>query len=173
MSVLGFSDKLMMVTERNIDEMSKETCRWLRKSDKTPWYHSLPEKECFLRSREFFHSLRNIYPSLPPYVEIFEYFGNWATKRYHEGVPLEQVIYKLVIMRRQMWVITESKALVMTGLDLHQSVESINKMIRLFDHGTYAVIKKYREMDQAEKDLILQRSGIGGLIRSWVSRKGL
>ena len=171
MTVLGFADKLMTMTERHAEEISRQACRFLRDSAKTSWYHSLSEEECLLRSREFFRNLRRIYFCKPPYPEMYEYFERYATKRHRDGVPLEQVVYKLVILRRQMWIITESKSLVVTGIDLHQSVESINKMIRIFDQGTWAVIKKYGELDKIERDLLIQKSSLKGLIKSWFSKK--
>ncbi|HEN20453.1 MAG: hypothetical protein JXA35_04030 [Deltaproteobacteria bacterium] len=170
MSVLGFADKLMTETERNAEEISRQACKHLRESAKTPWYHSLSEQECFYRSREFFQNLRRIYFCKPPYTEMFEYFEQFAVKRYREGVPLEEVIYKLVILRRQMWIITESKSLVVTGLDLQKSVESINKMIRIFDQGIWAVIKKYGELDSKEKKRLMERATLKGIIKSWFSK---
>jgi len=101
---------------------------------------------------------------------MFEYFEQFAVKRYREGVPLEEVIYKLVILRRQMWIITESKSLVVTGLDLQKSVESINKMIRIFDQGIWAVIKKYGELDSKEKKRLMERATLKGIIKSWFSK---
>lgn len=170
MSVLGFADKLMTETERHAEEISRLACKHLRESSRTPWYHSLSEEECVSRSMEFFRNLRNIYFCKSPYKEMFEYFEKFATKRYREGVPLEEVVYKLVILRRQMWIITESKSLVVTGLDLQKSVESINKMIRIFDQGIWAIIKKYRELDKKNFENLTGRATLKGLIKSWFSK---
>jgi hypothetical protein len=69
-----------------------------------------------------------------------------------------------------MWIITESKSLVVTGLDLQKSVESINKMIRIFDQGIWAIIKKYRELDKKNFENLTGRATLKGLIKSWFSK---
>lgn len=171
MTALNFADKLMTITERHAEEISRQTCKFLRENSKTPWYHSLSEEECMFRAREFFRNLRRIYFCKPPYKELFEYFSKLASKRFQQGVPLEELIYKLIIMRRQIWLFTESKSFVLTGLDLRQSVESINKMIRIFDHGTYAIVKRYEELNRIQTELLIEKTSLMGMIRSWASKK--
>jgi len=162
----------MTITERHAEEISMHTCKFLRENSKTTWYHSLSEEECMFRAREFFRNLRRIYFCEAPYKELFEYFHKLASKRFEQGVPLEELVYKLIIMRRQIWLFTESKSFVLTGLDLRQSVESINKMIRIFDQGTYAIVKRYGELNRIQTSLLIEKTSLMGMVRSWVSKKG-
>ena len=54
------------------------------------------------------------------------------------------------MMRRQIWLYADIQAIFVTPMEHHQAVASITKTIRIFDHGIYAVIKRYEEL-KAEK----------------------
>lgn len=152
LKVEGFADKLMTVTESHAKEISERLCKALRENPKTPSFRLMTQNECILHIMNFFQNLRRIYFCKKPYTEVFEYFTNYAEMRYKAGVPSYEAIYVLIMIRRQIWLVTESHALVLTGLDLRRSQESINKMIRVFDHGMYAIIKRYEELYAMEKE---------------------
>lgn len=150
--VEGFADKLMAVAESHSKEISERLCKALRENPKTPSFRAMIQNECVAHVMGFLTELRRIFFCKKPYTEVFEFFEGYAENRYNERVPSYEAIYSLVMIRRQIWLITESHALVLTGLDLRRSQESINKMIRVFDHGMYAVIKKYEELNSREKE---------------------
>lgn len=146
----GFADKLMAMVENSAKEISERLCKSLRQNSKTPSFRSMPQRQCVLKLMVFFKDLRRIYFCEKPYKEVFEFFHSYAETRYKDGIPPHEAIYALVIIRRHIWIFTESHAPLLTGLDLRRSVESINKMIRIFDHGMYSVIEKYDEIYQSE-----------------------
>ena len=55
------------------------------------------------------------------------------------------------MLRRHMWLFADFQAIFTTALDQYKAVESINRTIRLFDHGIYIITKKYGEMEKAKK----------------------
>ena len=138
-----FADKLITAVERHTGELSEEWCVAVRKNPRTPWYHSMSQDQCVLHAFDFFKNLRRVYFSEKPYDEVATYFKKYAKETKKERIPLHEAIYALVMMRRHIWLLVERQSLVMTGLDLQQCVESINTMIRIFDHGTYVVINEY------------------------------
>ena len=142
----SFADKLIEVTERHAEEISRQWCQAVRSNPKTPFYHALSAEECYPRAIKFYRNLRRIYFSAQPYTEVHEYFSSYAEQIYGDGVPLDQAIYALIMMRRHMWLFAEFQATFITAADREQAVESINKTIRLFDHGIYIVIRRYETL---------------------------
>lgn len=144
----SFADRLIEVTERHAEEISKQWCDAVRSNPRTSSYHELSEEECHPRAVDFYRNLRRIYFSERPYSEVNDYFSAYAEQTYREGIPLSEAIYALIMMRRHMWLFAEFQAYFVTGLEHKQAVESINKTIRLFDHGIYIVTRKYEELRQ-------------------------
>ena len=144
----AFADKLIGVTERHAGEISEQWGKAVRTNPRTPSYHSMTQDQCVLHAMDFYKNLGRVYFSEKPYTEVTEYFTKYAEERYKEGIPLHEAIYALIMMRRHIWLYADFQAVILTGLDQQQSVESINKTIRVFDHGIYLVIRKYEEMSK-------------------------
>lgn len=141
-----FEDKLINVIKQHAGEISNQWCKAVRSNPRTPSYHSIEAEQCVQHSMDFYKNLGRIYFSEKPYTEIAEYFTKYAEERYKEGIPLHEAVYALIMMRRHMWIYADFQAVILTGLDQQKSVESINKTIRIFDHGIYIIIKRYEEM---------------------------
>ena len=68
-----------------------------------------------------------------------------------QGVPMEEAIYALIMMRRQLWLFADFQALFVTAMDPHRAVETLNRTIRVFDQGVFIIIKRYRELEKVKK----------------------
>ncbi|MBN1930958.1 MAG: hypothetical protein JW786_05030 [Desulfobacterales bacterium] len=142
----AFADKLIDVTERHAGEISEQWCKAVRTNPRTPSYHLLTQDQCVLSAVEFCDNLRRIYFSEKPYTEVHEYFRKYAEERIKEKISLDEAVYALIMIRRHIWLFADSQALVVTGVDLQQCVETINKTIRIFDYGIYDIIQTYQRM---------------------------
>jgi hypothetical protein len=143
-----FVDKLIDTTRYHSEQISRDWANVVRTNPRTPSYHSIPEELCALQARGFYKNLRQIFFSEKPYTEINEYFSRYAKDRYDEGIPLHEAIYALIMMRRQLWLFADFQGPFLTGLNKDQVVDTINRTIRIFDHGIYIIIQKYGELRQ-------------------------
>lgn len=143
-----FVDKLIDLTRYHSEQISKDWANVIRTNSRTPSYHSMPEDICALQARGFYKNLRQIFFSEKPYKEINEYFKRYAKERYDEGIPLHEAVYALIVMRRQLWLFADFQGPFLTGLNKDQVVDTINRTIRIFDHGIYIIIKEYGELRQ-------------------------
>ncbi|MCK9275710.1 MAG: hypothetical protein M0P57_11545 [Syntrophales bacterium] len=141
-----FADKLIDITERHKEDIAKEWSRAVRANPRTPWFHNVDEKRCIEHALNFYTNLRRIYFSEKPYTEVREYFAGYAEESFNEKIPLHETVYAMIMMRRHMWLYADFQAPFLTAIDHHQAVETINKTIRIFDHGIYLVIRKYDEL---------------------------
>ncbi|HOO40839.1 MAG TPA: hypothetical protein PK425_06645 [Syntrophales bacterium] len=146
----ALEDKLIEITERHAAELSEMWCNALRMNPRTPSYHAQVQDYCVTHAMEFYKNLRKIYYSEKPYTEVTEFFSRYAELAFQSGIPLQEAIYALIMMRRQIWLYADIQAIFVTPMEHHQAVASITKTIRIFDHGIYAVIKRYEEL-KAEK----------------------
>jgi len=142
----ALEDKLIELTERHAAELSEMWCNAIRINPRTPSYHSQGQESCVPYAMEFYKNLRKIYYSEKPYTEVTEFFGRYAELSFQGGIPLHEAIYALIMMRRQIWLYADIQAIFVTPMEHHQAVANITKTIRIFDHGMYAVIKRYDEL---------------------------
>ncbi len=148
----AFADKLIDILGKHRNEIALQWCRSIRTNPRTPSFHSLKPDECAENALDFYKNLERIYFSEKPYTEVREYFVEYAGSMYKHGIPLHEAAYALIMMRRHMWLYADFQAPFLTAIEHHQAVETINKTIRIFDHGLYLLIQTYTEMAAATRE---------------------
>ena len=143
-----FADRLIDVLEDHREEIADQWCKAVRQNPRTPTVKNMPEKECFKRAVLFYKNIIKMYFSEKPYSEVREYFSEFAEVSYKNGLPLHEALYALIMMRRHMWLYADFQAPFLSAIDHRQAVETINKTIRIFDHGIYIVAQKYGELEK-------------------------
>jgi len=147
----AFADKLLEVTERNADKIADQWCKAVKANPHTPWFQSLKQPDCITFAVDFYKHFRDVYFDEKPYKKLEKYFANYAEESFHKGVPMEEAIYALIMMRRHLWLFADFQALFVTAMDQQRAVETINRTIRVFDQGIFIIIKRYRELEKAKK----------------------
>ena len=147
----AFADKLLEVTERHADEIAAQWCRAVKSNPHTPWFQAQKTGACSLFAMDFYKNFRNVYFDEKPYKKLEKYFKNYAEESFRTGVPMEEAIYALIMMRRHIWLYADFQALFVTAMDQQRAVETINRTIRVFDQGIFIIIKRYRELEKAKK----------------------
>ena len=140
-----FADKLLDFTERQPEKIAEQWCKAIRKNSRTPSFHNLEEGIYFPAAINCYKSLKNIYHSENIFEASIPCFSDFAKVLYTEGIPLCESVYCLTLMRRHIWLSAEVQALFINVFDMHQAVDSINRVILLFDYGIYITIKHYEQ----------------------------
>ena len=144
--MLALADKLLVVMETHADEIAAQWCKAIKTNSHTPFSKSMKPDECISSAVVFYKNFRDIYFDEKPYKKLEKYFAGYAEDRFRQGVPLEEAIYALIMMRRHIWLFADFQALFVTAMDQHRAVETINRTIRVFDQGIYTIIKRYGEL---------------------------
>lgn len=145
-----FTDRLLNLAEQHAEKIAERWCKSVRTNPKTPSYHTRPKEECLSQGVSFYRNLKRMYLSEKPYQEVWLYFTTFAEDRHAEGTPLAEAIYALIMMRRHLWLYAEFQALFMSTMDMHHAIDSINRVILIFDYGTYIMVQKCNELTRRE-----------------------
>jgi len=147
----AFADKLLEVSERHADKIASQWCRAVTTNPHTPWFQSMKHPDCISFAEDFYKNFRAVYFDEKPYKKLEKFFGNYAEESFRKGIPMEEAIYALIMMRRHLWLYADFQALFVTALDAHRAVETLNRTIRVFDQGVFIIIKRYRELEKTKK----------------------
>ncbi len=156
----AFTTRLIEVTELHAKTIAKQWFNDVRKNPKTPSYHNITEDRAIPQAIEFYSHFREVFMSDKPFEAAKRFFSKYAEDRYREGVPLNEAIYSLVMMRRHMWLYAEFQAVWTTAVDYQQSSAGLNRTILMFDYATYVITGKYQELIRHEVDVKVGALGI-------------
>jgi hypothetical protein len=149
--MVAFADKLLEVTEQNAGQIALQWCKEVKSNRHTQWFQSMKQENCTAFALDFYKNFRNVYFDERPYKKLEKYFVNYAEESFRNGVPLEEAIYALIMLRRQIWLFADFQAIFVTAMDQHRAVETVNRTIRVFDQGIYIIIKRYWELEKTKK----------------------
>jgi len=141
-----FADRLMNVLENHRKEIAQQWCTAVRQNPRTPSFNNISEEDVLNRAVSFYKNLNKMYFSEKPYTEVQKYFSEYAEVSYKLNIPLHETLYALIMMRRHMWLYADFQAPFLSAMDHRQAVETLNKTIRMFDHGIYIITQRYGEL---------------------------
>jgi hypothetical protein len=148
---VAHSDKLLSFAEQHAGHIAKEWQKTLVTNSRTQAYRKVRESKLLNQGELFYKNLKRLYVDRDAYDIISAYFSKWAEDQFYENIPLEEAVYALVLLRRQLWLHAEFNVLFSTALDQHQATDSINHTVLLTDYATMAIIRQYEELGKRQK----------------------
>jgi hypothetical protein len=142
----AYADKLLNFTEQHATEIGTQWAKALQSSTRTKSYRKVREFKLVNQGELFFKNMKKLFFDQNVYDVTTAYFTKFAEDQFYENIPLEEAIYALIMLRRQMWLFAEFHVLFSSSLDQYQAAESINRTVLVTDYGMMAIIKKYAEM---------------------------
>jgi hypothetical protein len=146
----AYATKLIELTELNANEIAKHWSRDVKKNPKTQAYHGLSDDMLIPMAVEFYGRFKEMFMTDQPYEAAQRLFGRYAEEQYERGIPLQDAIYALILMRRHIWLYAEFQAIFITALEHQQAVESLNRTILMFDYAIYVITERYHELMKSE-----------------------
>ena len=143
---IAYADKLLNFTEQHATEISKQWAKALQSNPKTASYRKVREFKLVNQGESFYKALKKLYFEKQGYDMATVYFSNFAQEQFYENIPLDEAIYALMMLRRQMWLFAEFQVLFTSALDQYQASDSINRTVLLTDYGIIAIVNKYRDL---------------------------
>ena len=165
----AYASKLIDLIESKAENIAKQWAKDVMTHGRTPSYHSLPKDMVIEQGINFYRLFRQMSLAEIPYEEAKTFSWKYAEGFYREKIPLQEAIYALILMRRNLWLYAEFQGTFFTALEKQQAVESLNRTILMFDYVSYQVTEKYQELviGDVEKKLgaiktLMMKGLIGG-----------
>jgi hypothetical protein len=147
------ADRMLDLCEFNAHQIAEHWYADVIASPRTPSYHLVPEQRAIFQAVSLYENLKDFYFSDNPYQAILEFMKRkqYAELLYDDGIPIHEAVYSLIMMRRHVWLFSELRAVYSdTALEMHQALESVNRVVLLFDYIIYILARLYYEMDERE-----------------------
>ena len=166
------ASKLIEVVEQNAKAIAQQWYKNIKINPKTPAYHTMSEEKAIEQALSFYDNFRKLFATEKPFEDTFNLFSKNADACYRDHIPLPQVIYALILMRRHMWLYAEYQAVFETAVDQRHALESQSRMILMFDYAEFVIIDRYddlirKEVEEKSKALKIKSP----LLSLWGSEK--
>lgn len=136
------SDRLIKIIESHADELTRGAVETLQSSPHTRSYHGLsPEK--------LYHLLFEVHHDLGRWLwrntdhEIRTRYSELGARRFHEGIPLAEVLWALVLTKDHLREHIGKSMSADSALELHREQEIYRLIGRFFDRAACYAAEAY------------------------------
>lgn len=137
------SIKLLDVTEQNAEEIAEYWAKDVQKNKRTTYYQNIKKEKLIIYAVDFYRNLRKLLVSDNRIEITQEYFKKYAEKCQEIGLPLQEAIYGLILMRRHMWLYADFQAIFIDALEHNQAIDSIMRIMLMMDYAVYEITQYY------------------------------
>lgn len=139
------SKKVLDVVESNILEIAASWANAVRKDKRTLAYHRISKEKLMPQAIRFYSQLKNLLFDPYRFEKSHEFFRLYAENSFDSGIPLQEVVYALNMMRRHMWLHTGFQNAFIKSLSYNQTIDGFMRMILLMDYAVYDITRYYQE----------------------------
>jgi hypothetical protein len=145
---------LMKQIETHAEQLTERVIQAVRSNPRTKFLRDLSEEE--LR-RRFFDLFRNLgrWLSETGEEEVEAIYGEIGRRRCREGVPLNELIYALILVKQHLWDYIEKNVVPASEGNLYGEELIAQMMVKFFDRAVYHTVRGYEEVWEKEASLRL------------------
>ncbi|MFO7569511.1 MAG: hypothetical protein R6W75_06905 [Smithellaceae bacterium] len=144
------SIKLLDVLEDNIDEIAQHWAADVKKNKRTMSCWNIPEDKLVLQAVKFYSQLRNMLVTPNRFERAQEFFMHYSRTCYESGIPLQEAIYSLNLMRRHMWLYADFQAIFINAIEHNQAIDSVMRIMLMIDYAVYEITQYYQDRIRLE-----------------------
>jgi hypothetical protein len=152
-------DKLMDVSERHAEKMADLWYKSVCTNARTSSILVMPREGCLRLAASIYKSLSDMYFADNCYETVEHTLDvcGFAEDFFARNIPLEEVLYAMILLRRQIWLYADSQAVFSSSvMDMYNALDCINRVLLVFDYASYIVVSKYRHMaNRANKEPVM------------------
>ena len=145
-----YATKYLELARLHAEEIAKRWAQDVRSNTKTTFYKYLDEQKIISQCIIFYQYFSQMFVDEKLNKDILKYFKTYARESYAMGIPMDEAIYALILMRRHIWLYAEFQSIFSTGIDQQQAVDTLSRTILLFDYAIYDITKEYQELMKKE-----------------------
>jgi hypothetical protein len=149
---------LMKQVESHAEELTERVIHEVRTSPRTKCLHDLSEEELRRRVFDLFQNLGR-WLSEKSEDEIEAIYGEIGRRRCREGVPLNELVFALTVVKRHLWDYVQKNIVPTSESQLYQEELVIEMVARFFDRAVYHTVRGYEDGWAKEASLRLLAGG--------------
>jgi hypothetical protein len=143
------TDRLMNMCQQHAGEIAELWYKALCENDKTSTFTTVPKEAAIHHAVTIYKNMGRMYFAKEADKEVEHVLNveGIVEDHYARGIPLEQILYSLVLLRRYIWIKAEDEALFQLAInDMYEAVHAINRILLIFDYLNYITARRYREL---------------------------
>jgi len=138
-------DQFMQLIEANADAITSNVLLEVRKRSEVRHYLEIPEE---IARERISQVIRNVYERLGSWLNknrpknvLFAYYSTLGAERCREGIPLEEVVMLIMLIKREIWYVINDRVATGSGFTL----KDINYYGNLFfDRIIHSIVTGYQ-----------------------------
>jgi len=146
-----YAIKYIELAEKHAPKIAQQWAKDVRTNSRTPTYQKLDEEVIIYHCIRFYQNFSKMFLDEKITEDALRYFRSYAQDSYALGIPLNETIYALILMRRHIWLYSEFQAIFTSGIDQMQALDTLSRTILLFDYASYEVTKEYQALMKKDK----------------------
>ncbi len=160
--------KLVDLIQDHSEQLSHRAVKELLSRKETRSYAKLQEKEVYRRAYEVYNNLGSWLSKDTPKDELREHYLLLGKRRFEEGIPLQEVVMALMLIKKFLWLYLLETHLFNSTFQIYQSLEMNNRVVLFFDRAIYFTAMGYdeaqsrarKEQEEPEQDPATKPAGI-------------
>ena len=141
-----YAIKYVELAEQHAEKMAKRWTMDVQNNARTKTYKGLPEDRIIFQGVKFYQNFSKMFADEKISESSIKYFKNYANESFAMGIPMDEAVYALILLRRHIWLYAEFQTIFSSGIDQRQALDTLSRTILLFDYAVYEVTKEYQEL---------------------------
>ena len=141
-----YAIKYVELAELHAGRMAKRWAMEVQNNARTKKYKELDEERIVNQGVKFYHNFSKMFAEEKVSDATLKYFRTYTKESYDMGIPMDEAVYGLILLRRHIWLYAEFQTIFSSGIDQRQALDTLSRTILLFDYAVYEVTKEYQEL---------------------------
>lgn len=146
-----YAVKYVELAEQHAEKMAKRWVMDVQNNVRTKKYKELDEERIIFQGIKFYQYFSKMFADEKISEDALKYFRTYAQESYAMGISMDEAVYALILLRRNIWLYAEFQTIFSSGIDQRQALDTLSRTILLFDYAVYEVTKEYQELIKKEK----------------------
>jgi hypothetical protein len=146
-----YAIKYVELSELHAERMAKRWAMDVQNNTRTEKYKELDEEWIINQGIKFYQNFSKMFAEEKISETTLKYFRTYAEESFFVGIPMDEAVYALILLRRHIWLYAEFQTIFSSGIDQRQALDTLSRTILLFDYAVYEVTKEYQELMKKAK----------------------
>jgi hypothetical protein len=143
------SEKLVALIKDNAKLLTDRLIKDLYAREETRSYRKLDKHTLYMRVFDVYNRLDAWLQGNKDKGEVRNHYTALGGQRFHEGIPLEETLMALMLIKRHLWLYVMENNFLDSSFLLNQALEFNNSVVLFFDRAIYFTAIGY--MDEMAK----------------------